>query len=962
MAGIINRECLTWISFASVYARCLSVGAVFGAFNAFGRSVMFRPAALCLLLSLSAFAGSALLKSLPAGYFSYGGTTSASLENGVLHYKGDVTAYSGFFLPFADGKADFSDREHTFLEMDVRLPKMRTEPLYIGLETMRADSVRFYSKLPVARFIALDTLWRNVRIPLSLFSDLGESWDRTADAGADGLMEWKDVIGVRFSSDPVSGRSTPVEVLIKSLKFSKGQGPAIPPGQNFQGKLISAPVLNFFDGTLLQGMTHYAYGGVSIAHIYPDKKVSGKYILSFSLSDDDYSGGAFLLPRTFDASARDSLALLLWVKSNSHSATFNASLMDDDSDGKYKTVETHVLARRFANVGEKWTRVIIPLREFPEIGCWWNPESHSNVVAKMDWSHLSGVRFITDRGTNNDLPEGEEGMLKLYFAQIALIPLPDSLKKFAKTDVQAKEASGLRYNQVGYATDASKIFLATNSDADRFLLLDSTGKKVMEGPLVDNGAWAPAGEWVKSGDFSEWKKPGTYSLWVDDSLQSKLFRIGGGWLAEQPASTVKAFYYQRSGEALPASEAGKWARPAAHLDDHLQFSPTIQRSGTWKAHSGWDDAGDYGTYIVNGGSTLATLLFAEELFPQALQRTGLRDEIRFELEWFLRMQDADGGVFFKVAPLRWDDFVSPSESKRERFVMGKSTTSSLNFAAALAQAHGLFKAIDPQLAERCLKAAEKAYQWSSDNPDVSYPRESGGSGLYDDSHYGDEFFWARAMLFRETGDQTLLKQIRLDAESENVTSSVDWPITQNFAWFALALQSRDGALRNTARAKLEAMSESIVANMNASPYRMSEESLFWGSNGRLASIAMTVALTNTWEKSAALRNVVSETVDYLYGRNPVGICFVTGAAASSPKHPHHRISGGDGIEEPVPGFLVGGINVNREDDISKDPDGATYTDPRPGKSYVDEQGAYACNEIAINWNAPLVFILASLGK
>jgi endoglucanase len=29
------------------------------------------------------------------------------------------------------------------------------------------------------------------------------------------------------------------------------------------------------------------------------------------------------------------------------------------------------------------------------------------------------------------------------------------------------------------------------------------------------------------------------------------------------------------------------------------------------------------------------------------------------------------------------------------------------------------------------------------------------------------------------------------------------------------------------------------------------------------------------------------------------------------------------------------------------------------KMYVDETGAYACNEVAINWNAPLVFLLAA---
>ena len=30
----------------------------------------------------------------------------------------------------------------------------------------------------------------------------------------------------------------------------------------------------------------------------------------------------------------------------------------------------------------------------------------------------------------------------------------------------------------------------------------------------------------------------------------------------------------------------------------------------------------------------------------------------------------------------------------------------------------------------------------------------------------------------------------------------------------------------------------------------------------------------------------------------------------------------------------------------------------PAKMYLDDQESYATNEIAINWNAPLVFLLA----
>ena len=33
----------------------------------------------------------------------------------------------------------------------------------------------------------------------------------------------------------------------------------------------------------------------------------------------------------------------------------------------------------------------------------------------------------------------------------------------------------------------------------------------------------------------------------------------------------------------------------------------------------------------------------------------------------------------------------------------------------------------------------------------------------------------------------------------------------------------------------------------------------------------------------------------------------------------------------------------------------------PAKCYLDDQEAYSANEVAINWNAPLVFLLAGVG-
>ncbi len=66
-------------------------------------------------------------------------------------------------------------------------------------------------------------------------------------------------------------------------------------------------------------------------------------------------------------------------------------------------------------------------------------------------------------------------------------------------------------------------------------------------------------------------------------------------------------------------------------------------------------------------------------------------------------------------------------------------------------------------------------------------------------------------------------------------------------------------------------------------------------------------------------------------------------------HPHHRPSVADAIKEPVPGLLSGGPNPGMQDKCK-------YTFTEPETAFTDDDCSYASNEIAINWNAPLVYL------
>jgi endoglucanase len=96
-----------------------------------------------------------------------------------------------------------------------------------------------------------------------------------------------------------------------------------------------------------------------------------------------------------------------------------------------------------------------------------------------------------------------------------------------------------------------------------------------------------------------------------------------------------------------------------------------------------------------------------------------------------------------------------------------------------------------------------------------------------------------------------------------------------------------------------------------------------------------------------------ENLHYLLGRNTFSLSWVTQVGANPFRRPHHRPSGADGKPEPWPGLLSGGPNRSPQDPVMK-----KLPELPPAKMYLDEEASYASNEVAINWNAPLVFLLA----
>jgi endoglucanase len=563
-------------------------------------------------------------------------------------------------------------------------------------------------------------------------------------------------------------------------------------------------------------------------------------------------------------------------------------------------------------------------------------------------------------------------------------------------------------NQLGFYPNAPKQAIITGLTLkDVFYLISIADNAPSWQGRVDTVFFGHLGPVTPSGnssvttrlaDFSAFHRPGIYRLVVPNLPNSYPFTIGANAFSPLVAAALKGYYYQRSDIALTPGYAGAWARPAGHPDTVVLIHPSAasaQRPAGSHISSpgGWYDAGDYNKYIVNSGITMGTLFDAWEDFPHLFDtlRTnipalpmppGARDrashvpsllnEALYNLRWMLTMQDPnDGGVYHKCTNAVFDGMVMPGVTKAPRYVVQKSTAAALDFAAVTAQAARILQKFNrqlPGLADSCRRAAIAAFAWARQNPDILYDQEAMNkaftpavtTGAYGDRHPEDEFFWAAAELLITTADTQYLPTVRqqlgipltLPAWA-HVGMMGDYSLLRHRKSLPQTLQPALDALKQ----QLLTMADGYIKNWPTTAFHTvmghTPNDFIWGSNSVAANQGML--LINAWLQkqdpiylAGALANL-----DYLLGRNALNICFVTGMGNRSTGHPHHRPSIADGIDAPVPGLLAGGPNPGRQDHQNY-----LYTEPET--AYLDQNAAYASNEIAINWNAPLVYLAAAL--
>ncbi|MFW5774879.1 MAG: glycoside hydrolase family 9 protein, partial [Chitinivibrionales bacterium] len=315
------------------------------------------------------------------------------------------------------------------------------------------------------------------------------------------------------------------------------------------------------------------------------------------------------------------------------------------------------------------------------------------------------------------------------------------------------------------------------------------------------------------------------------------------------------------------------------------------------------------------------------------------------------------------------------EDDDDRYVIQKTTTATLDFAAVTAQAARILRKWEdhlPGLADSCLEASQNAWEWAQANRNILYDQEAHNdtydpdieTGAYGDRNADDEFAWAGVELYLATRQDSYFTAV-YPAGLDEEYGIPGWPNVATLGLYSLYL-ARDSLtqvidLEDVTSALLN-LADDLTARYEANPYRitMTSDDYYWGSNSVAANQGMALIFAFLASPDTPLyKDVAVAQLDYLLGRNPTGYCYVTGFGEHSPLYPHHRPSASDRVDEPVPGFLVGGPNPGQQDNQPPHHE-VYYASSLPAKSYADEEPSYASNEVTINWNAPLVFLSGAL--
>lgn len=482
---------------------------------------------------------------------------------------------------------------------------------------------------------------------------------------------------------------------------------------------------------------------------------------------------------------------------------------------------------------------------------------------------------------------------------------------------------------------------------------------------------------VYEADFTSFTTPGEYLLVVPGMGASLPFRIDDGIAIDFARSYALGMYHQRSGMAVTMpftrfSHAADHTAPAAvptnatppfaftwqtvsnYTTDinTAQTAPILTNfpaqlfpfvnQGTVSVSGGHFEAGDYNRVTWNGAQIIHTLVFAADSLPGvgAIDNLGLPEsadniadalqEAKWEADFLVKMQDADGAFYYSVYPRdrEYELDVLP-ENGDPQVVWPKNTATTAAAVAALAQiaSSPRFKQAYPQTATNYLTKAKFGWQFLTNaiarfGFDGSYQKIQ---HFDDDFTHRDELSWAACELFLATGEpqyQTKLFEWFPDP-TDSSTFRFGWE--RMFACYGNAIRDYAFAV-SSGRLAAGQMNPSYLTKCINVITNAGNDVLSWSQhNGYGTSFpdltkayrgggwyfgseqAFEMVVAYQFNPNPLYIDAILRNLNYEVGCNPVNISYLTGLGWKRPRNIVDQYSLNDTRTMPKDGIPISNI-------------------------------------------------------
>jgi hypothetical protein len=377
----------------------------------------------------------------------------------------------------------------------------------------------------------------------------------------------------------------------------------------------------------------------------------------------------------------------------------------------------------------------------------------------------------------------------------------------------------------------------------------------------------------------------------------------------------------------------------------------------------------------------------------------LLDEVKWELDWLLRMQNTNGSVLSKMGVNQYQGASPPSAETSQIFYGAESTSATLGAAGNFAQAVRPFQAVGmTAYANTLSNAAVAAYNWAATNPPLMFTNTGFSSANPEIGMGGHTYAYDRTnlqmraavFLYEITGSATYKSFVEANYASIQGISGYWWNFYETPIEDALLYYT---TLPGVTPSVVSLIRSRKQGTMNGSGYMpewtghtdayqayLSDGDYTWGSSQEKGHMGMLYDEQITYgldtPNATGYRAATAGYLHYMHGVNPLTMVYLSnmyGHGATNCVNEIYHCWFWDGTiydnartspNGPAPGYVPGGANRGFVQD-------SAYTGPRlappldqpPQKSYKDwntswPEDSWQITEPAIYYQAAYVYLLS----